>query len=70
MLISSGVESLQFTATRNITAILLLSFLMAQSILLFRSVLYEDFNNRETWVDVDGTDLYYPGGIMYVSFFL
>jgi hypothetical protein len=68
-LITSGVESPQFAATRNVTAILLLTFLVAQSILLFRSVIYEKFNNRENWVDVDGTLEIYFADILHVSLF-
>jgi hypothetical protein len=63
------VESLGFAATRNVTALLLLSFLVAQSILLFHGVIYEKFNNREYWVDDDRTLNFYPASITHVSLF-
>jgi hypothetical protein len=63
------VESPRFAAARNVTAILLLSFLVAQSILLFHGVIYEKFDSRENWVDVDRTLNVKPYGIIYVSLF-
>jgi len=43
------VESTQYAMTRNIVAIILLSLLVAQTVILVHGVIYEKFSTQEIW---------------------
>ena len=46
------IETIEFARRRNITALVIVAFLIAQSVQLFFGVVLEKFSVREIWQDI------------------
>jgi len=71
ILLDREIETLTFALWRNITAVLLVLALFAQSIRLFTNVVHETFANQVTWdqlgfqITTSVPSLYYVSSIVY-----